>query len=270
MIRLDSFMPTWCCDAPEIPAAMLSKNDGAAIKPSGTATVDGTVKQEFVTTNADVIAGFSSRGPSPFNFLLKPDITAPGVNVLSSTFDLSKDNVGPDTWSFFQGTSMATPHVAGAAALLRWRHPDWSPDQVKSALVTTAKRPVFDHVNGTAATGVLTRGGGRIDVAAADGANATFAPASVSFGFYQGNSAITASRTVTHNAGAGATIVVAAASSADGLTIAITKTSGSFTATLTATKSVASGDYTGDIVVTTGGQTHRLPYWVRIDRKAKP
>jgi len=255
---------------PEIPAAMLSKNDGAAIKPSGTATVDGTVKQEFVTTNADIIAGFSSRGPSPFNFLLKPDITAPGVNVLSSTFDLSKDNVGPDTWSFFQGTSMATPHVAGAAALLRWRHPDWSPDQVKSALVTTAKRPVFDHVNGTAATGVLTRGGGRIDVAAADGANATFAPASVSFGFYQGNSAITASRTVTHNAGAGATIVVAAASSADGLTIAITKTSGSFTATLTATKSVASGDYTGDIVVTTGGQTHRLPYWVRIDRKAKP
>jgi minor extracellular serine protease Vpr len=255
---------------PEIPAAMLSKNDGAAIKPSGTATVDGTVKQEFVTTNADIIAGFSSRGPSPFNFLLKPDITAPGVNVLSSTFDLSKDNVGPDTWSFFQGTSMATPHVAGAAALLRWRHPDWSPDQVKSALVTTAKRPVFDHVNGTAATGVLTRGGGRIDVAAADGANATFAPASVSFGFYQGNSAITASRTVTHNAGAGATIVVAAASSADGLTIAITKNSGSFTATLTATKSVASGDYTGDIVVTTGGQTHRLPYWVRIDRKAKP
>jgi minor extracellular serine protease Vpr len=255
---------------PEIPAAMLSKNDGAAIKPSGTATVDGTVKQEFVTTNADIIAGFSSRGPSPFNFLLKPDITAPGVNVLSSTFDTSQGTVGPDTWSFFQGTSMATPHVAGAAALLRWRHPDWSPDQVKSALVTTAKRPVFDHVNGTAATGVLTRGGGRIDVAAADGANATFAPASVSFGFYQGSSAISASRTITHSAGASATIAVAQANSASGLNISITRNNGSFTATLTATTNVASGDYTGDIVVTNGGQTHKLPYWVRIDRKGKP
>jgi minor extracellular serine protease Vpr len=256
---------------PTIPAAMLSKNDGTAIKPSGTATVNGTVKQEFVTTNADIIAGFSSRGPSPFNFLIKPDITAPGVNVLSSTFDLSEGTVGADTWSFFQGTSMATPHVAGAAALLRWRHPDWTPDQVKSALVTTAKRPVWDHVNGTAPTGVLTRGGGRIDVAAADGANATFAPASVSFGFHQGGgSAISVSRTVTHTAGSSATIVVAPANPTAGLNISITRSGGSFTATLTATKDVASGDYTGDIVVTTGGQTHRLPYWVRIDRKGKP
>jgi minor extracellular serine protease Vpr len=255
---------------PTIPAAMLSKNDGAAIKPSGTATVDGTVKAEFVTTNADIIAGFSSRGPSPFNFLIKPDITAPGVNVLSSTFDLSEDTVGADTWSFFQGTSMATPHTAGAAALLRWRHPDWTPDQVKSALVTTAKRPVFDHVNGTAATGVLTRGGGRIDVLAATRASATFAPASLSFGFHQGSAAISASRTVTYSAGSSVTVAVAQANSASGLDITVTQSAGSFTVALTATKSVASGDYTGDIVVTTGGQTHRLPYWIRIDRKAKP
>ncbi|HEV8536295.1 MAG TPA: S8 family serine peptidase [Candidatus Limnocylindria bacterium] len=255
---------------PTIPAAMLSKNDGAAIKPSGTATVDGTVKKEFVTANADIIAGFSSRGPSPFNFLIKPDVAAPGVNVLSSTFDTSQGTVGADTWSFFQGTSMATPHVAGAAALLRWRHPDWTPDQVKSALVTTAKRPVFDHVTGTNATGVLTRGGGRIDVLAATQANATFAPASVSFGFHQGSAEISENRTVTHTAGASATIAVAQANPTAGLNITITTSGGSFTATLTASKSVASGDYTGDIVVTTGGQTHRLPYWIRIDRKAKP
>jgi minor extracellular serine protease Vpr len=254
---------------PTIPAAMLSKNDGAAIGSSGTATVNGTVKQEFVTANADIIAGFSSRGPSPFNFLIKPDVTAPGVNVLSSTFDLSAGTVGVDTWSFFQGTSMATPHVAGAAALLRWRHPLWDPDQVKSALVTTAKRPVFDHVAGTNPTGVLTRGGGRIDVLAATGTNTTFAPASVSFGFHQGSSAISVSRTVTHTA-ASATINVTKAGWTTGPTITVAQSSGSFTVTLTAAKSVASGDYTGDIEVTAGTQTHRLPYWVRIDRKAKP
>jgi minor extracellular serine protease Vpr len=252
---------------PTIPAAMLGKNEGASIKPSGMVTVNGTAKQEFVTTNADIIAGFSSRGPTPFTALIKPDITAPGVNVLSSTFDLSAGTVGADTWSFFQGTSMATPHVAGAAALLLWRHPSWTPDQVKSALVTTAKRPVTDHVNGTAATGVLTRGGGRIDVAAADSANATFAPASVSFGFHQGKTAISVSRTVTYAAASSVTVAVAPANTADGLSVTVTRNNGSFTATLTATRTVATGDYSGDIVVTTGGQTHRLPYWVRIDRK---
>jgi minor extracellular serine protease Vpr len=253
---------------PTIPAVMLANNTAVAIKPSGTVTVDGTVRQEFVTTNADIIAGFSSRGPSPFNFLIKPDITAPGVNVLSSTFDLSEGTVGADTWSFFQGTSMATPHVAGAAALLLWRHPGWTPDQVKSALVTTAKRPVFDHVTGTNATGVLARGGGRIDLAAADTANATFAPASISFGLHKGGgTSISVSRTVTHTAGAAATIVVRQANPTAGLNITITRSGSSFTATLTATKAVASGDYTGDIEVTTGGQTHRLPYWIRIDRR---
>lgn len=72
---------------PDIPAAMLSKDNGNAMKPSGTVTVDGTQIDEFVTENADIIAGFSSRGPTPFNYLIKPDATAPGVNVYSSVFD---------------------------------------------------------------------------------------------------------------------------------------------------------------------------------------
>ena len=72
---------------------------------------------------------------------LKPDITSVGVNVLSSVTCVDK---GPDCpgdgsgWAFFQGTSMATPHIAGSAAVLLQLHPDWSPAQIKSALVNHA------------------------------------------------------------------------------------------------------------------------------------
>src|SRR5207247_10392112 len=73
-------------------------------------------------------ADFSSVGPSTLSLRLKPDVAAPGVDVLSSV---------PGGWASVSGTSMASPHVAGAAALLRERHPDWTVADVKSALVET-------------------------------------------------------------------------------------------------------------------------------------
>ncbi|XP_058085395.1 subtilisin-like protease SBT3.9 [Magnolia sinica] len=79
---------------------------------------------------APKIASFSSRGPSPFNStILKPDVAAPGVNILAAI---------NDGYEFRSGTSMSCPHVAGIAALLRSLHPNWSPAAIKSALVTTA------------------------------------------------------------------------------------------------------------------------------------
>ena len=72
-------------------------------------------------------AGFSSVGPTTISLRLKPDVAAPGVNVLSS--------VSGGGWAEFSGTSMASPHVAGSAALLRQRHPAWTVEQLKSALV---------------------------------------------------------------------------------------------------------------------------------------
>ncbi|HYU58959.1 MAG TPA: S8 family serine peptidase, partial [Actinomycetota bacterium] len=83
-------------------------------------------------SKSDVIASFSSSGPTPLADRLKPDVAAPGVSILSSV--PSREG----TWVQFSGTSMATPHVAGGAALLRQRHPEWSVAQVKSALVLTA------------------------------------------------------------------------------------------------------------------------------------
>jgi minor extracellular serine protease Vpr len=254
---------------PTIPAAMVSKSDGTAMKPSGTATIDGRTPQEFVTTNADIIAGFSSRGPTPFTFLIKPDVTAPGVNVYSSVFK--------NAFAMFQGTSMATPHLAGSAALLLQAHPGWSPADAKSALVDTAKRPVFDHVTGTNPTGVLTRGGGRIDLAAATATPLTLDPASASFGKFIG------SATVAGTVAVGVRNVSGGAQSCSvGLTgpTIVTASPGSFslanggTTTLSVRlnggTTLASGDFSGDVVVTCGAKTLRAPWFTRIDREGKP
>src|SRR5256712_7048767 len=169
---------------PTIPAAMVSIGDGGVLKAHSGASIkaDGTVIKEIVTSNADYLAGFSSRGPTPYTFLIKPDVTAPGVNVLSSVFAINPDGTFAPSYALFSGTSMATPHTTGSAALLLAAHPAWTPEQVKSALVNTADRPVKSPSNGAALASPLSRGGGRINVRSADQTPATLSPASVSFG----------------------------------------------------------------------------------------
>lgn len=108
----------------------------------------------------DEIATFSSRGPSGATHDIKPEVVAPGVSILSSVL-----NGGVQR---FSGTSMATPHVAGAAALLLSLHPDWTPAKVKSAIVSTST-----PLGGNA----MTEGAGRLDaLAAADVATSVNAP----------------------------------------------------------------------------------------------
>ncbi|HLE99042.1 MAG TPA: S8 family serine peptidase [Gaiellaceae bacterium] len=261
---------------PTIPAAMVSNTDGVAMGASGEATVDGTSPSEFITANADVIAGFSSRGPAPFTYLIKPDVTAPGVNVYSSVFE--------DEYAFFNGTSMATPHVAGAAALLLDSHPGWSPADVKSALVNTAKRPVFTHVPpGTAPASLLTRGGGRIDVASgASDTPLTIDPASASFGFFNGNKDVSGTigllvRNVTASS-------KTCSISESPLSTKISLSTNDFTLAAGATTTVnivlaagksnstGSGDLTGDILIDCNGTTPdlRVPWLAVINREAKP
>ncbi|KAK8480633.1 hypothetical protein V6N11_047238 [Hibiscus sabdariffa] len=84
------------------------------------------------------VAFFSSRGPSSIApEILKPDITAPGVNILAATSQMDQWMDGG--YAIHSGTSMATPHVSGIVALLKAVHPDWSPAAIKSALITTAR-----------------------------------------------------------------------------------------------------------------------------------
>ncbi|MFI7675317.1 S8 family serine peptidase [Actinophytocola sp. NPDC049390] len=99
----------------------------------------------------DQLAGFSGRGPRLGDHGLKPDLTAPGVDIVAA-----KANGGHVSLS---GTSMAAPHVAGAAAILAAQHPGWAADQLKGTLMGTAAP--------NDALTVFEQGAGRVDVAAA-------------------------------------------------------------------------------------------------------
>ncbi|WP_328919935.1 S8 family serine peptidase [Streptomyces sp. NBC_00208] len=114
----------------------------------------------------DKLASFSSRGPRFGDKAAKPDITAPGVGIVAARAagTLLGEPVG-DHYVKMSGTSMATPHVAGAAALLAGQHPDWSAQQLKDALVSTSRT-----VSGQVPT---EQGGGRVDVKAAVSAPVT-------------------------------------------------------------------------------------------------
>lgn len=104
----------------------------------------------------DTVAGFSSRGPLTGSYELKPEIVAPGVDIVAArATDTGMGTPVDDLYTASSGTSMAAPHVAGAAALLAQQHPDWSPDQLKSALIGST-----DPVDGDG----YAVGAGRLDI----------------------------------------------------------------------------------------------------------
>ena len=121
-----------------------------------------------------MMAGFSSRGPVAGMGQIKPDVTAPGVAILSATTPVGAPVLSMQSETRYiraSGTSMSGPHVAGAAALIRQARPDWTPDHVRTALINTATnlRDLDDlpKPDGLEADDVLSQGGGLIDVAAA-------------------------------------------------------------------------------------------------------
>jgi len=117
----------------------------------------------------DVTASFSSRGGAsqPLG-ISKPDVAAPGVDILAGYSGQLAVPAGPDgqIFNILSGTSMASPHVAGAAALLKQLHPDWGPGDIKSALMMTATDAVVEEDGVTPAT-PFDVGSGRIDLARA-------------------------------------------------------------------------------------------------------
>ena len=128
-----------------IPALMVGQADGnlfIAEFDAGNA-VDVVLDKGLLLTESEtgnIMAIFSARGPGPVQDIMKPDVTAPGVNILAG-FTPDAANAAPnETFAFLSGTSMATPHVAGVVALLMEEHPDWSPAAIKSALMTSSRQ----------------------------------------------------------------------------------------------------------------------------------
>ncbi|XP_020169135.1 subtilisin-like protease 4 [Aegilops tauschii subsp. strangulata] len=129
-----------------LPASQVTYAAGVEIKnyinsttnPMANISFRGTV---LGTSPAPVITFFSSRGPNVHSpGILKPDITGPGVNVIAAwPFQVGPPSIDlRPTFNILSGTSMSTPHLAGVAALIKSKHPDWSPAAIKSAIMTTA------------------------------------------------------------------------------------------------------------------------------------
>jgi subtilisin family serine protease len=165
-----------------IGAGMISDLDGQQLRAflSGTG---GRAKirvpadiREIETERSGIITSFSSAGPTNFGHELKPDVSAPGLEVLSSTPPATTGS----TFSVFAGTSMATPHIAGAAALLVQRHPLWTAANVKSALMSTAGA-AWGNTARTQEAPVWLEGAGLANVAAADDPQIFTDPQSLSF-----------------------------------------------------------------------------------------
>ncbi|XP_019053282.1 PREDICTED: subtilisin-like protease SBT4.3 isoform X1 [Nelumbo nucifera] len=131
-----------------LPATLLIPENGEKVKSYMNSTRNpqaNILKSEAIHDSiAPVVASFSSRGPNVIIAeIIKPDISAPGVDILAAFSPLAspsgiKSDKRSVKYSIMSGTSMACPHVTGAAAYVKSFHPEWSPSAIKSALMTTA------------------------------------------------------------------------------------------------------------------------------------
>ncbi|MFE6103650.1 S8 family peptidase [Streptomyces laurentii] len=139
--------------------AIAAGNSGPGAKTVGTPGAAAAALTVGAVDANDAVTSFSSRGPRG-DGALKPEITAPGAGIVAArAAGTTMGTPVGDSYTQASGTSMATPHVAGAAAILAQRHPDWTAARLKSQLVSTAKT--------TADTSVFAQGAGRTDVARA-------------------------------------------------------------------------------------------------------
>jgi minor extracellular serine protease Vpr len=262
-----------------VPAGMIADADGARLRAAltptgGRATVRiGRDPLEIQTGRGGTPTSFSSAGLTPFDHDLKPDLSAPGGSILSSTL---RETIG-EPFAVFDGTSMAAPHVSGAAALLRQRHPLWSARQVKSALMSTAG-PAWADTSRTTEASVLIEGAGLVNVGRADNPMVFTDPASLSFHYLnvnRGSSSRPLLATITDAGGGFGTWQVelqpqsATAGTMIDLPASITISPGGdalLTAVARASASAPAGDDYGFIVLRKDDVTRRIPYAFTVER----
>lgn len=143
-----------------IPAGLIRLTAGLELKGHDGVTVavgpDDVVEVFVSPIVADTIASFSSRGPRGYDSKLKPEISAPGVAIFAAAMGTTDKGVS------YSGTSMAAPHIAGVAALMKEAHPDWTNEEIKAAMMNTAV-----DLADVAGQQVPRQGAGRVDALAA-------------------------------------------------------------------------------------------------------
>ncbi len=197
-------------------------------------------------TKADALSSFSSRGPRVGDGAIKPDIAAPGSSIIAARAAGTSMGTPVDaSYTNASGTSMATPHVTGAAAILAQQHPDWKAEQLKAALMAASK-PL--------ALSVYAQGAGRLDVAKATTTTLTTSPASLSFGLMKWPHNGPVTKTLTYRNDGDAPLELALTVPAP-YTVDTTKLTvpahGTASVRVTLTPG-AEGDFTGRVVASTG------------------
>ena len=159
-----------------IPTLGISQANGQYLRSiNGAGAVSAkTIRINSATIFGPAMADFSSRGPVQGLGQIKPDISAPGVNVLSATVRVGAAETNtatmfdPTGYVQASGTSFACPHTAGAVALIKQAHPDWSPDWVRTAMINTATNlrsaTQVPKADGLTSDSIIAQGGGLIDV----------------------------------------------------------------------------------------------------------
>jgi subtilisin family serine protease len=183
---------------PTIPAVMAGYSDEATLvgRVGADVTIEITPQYVYYPSRAGFMESFSSQGPSDVDFRVKPDVVAPGGNVLSS--------IPGNKWAFYSGTSMSSPHMAGMAAVVMGQHSGWTAAQVRSAIVNTANEAA---VKGSfnPLTKPLIIGNGAADLAGAVSAKVALDPVSTSFGAVPAANGNTWSKTIAVSALTGST-----------------------------------------------------------------
>jgi subtilisin family serine protease len=213
------------------------------------------------TTVSRRMAGFSAAAPTPITLQLKPELAAPGVSIVSSV------PAREGLWSAFSGTSMAAPHVAGGAALLKQRHPTWTPAQIKSAMALTGQAAFEEGAADEASTS--RQGGGFLDLQRADQPFVFAAPTAISFGLLTRGRAATRAVSLT-DAGGGAgpwAVTVIPQQTGSGVTFSTAPAAlvpGSLGIRASIGRSAPERTVTGFVYLSRGPDVRRLPFWLRV------
>jgi len=251
------------------PTVMIGDTDGQSLKsylasnPGSTASINPALSP---VSPYNEVAWFSSHGPS-INLRLKPELVAVGTDMYMAAqrFDPNGVMYDPSGYTVADGTSFSTPMIAGALALVKQAHPEFTTWQLKSAVVNTATQDVTE--NGGSAS-VVSAGNGKLSAADALQVAVTVNPATISFGALTSGTTPTPQKMTLHYSGTSAATLTLAAVAVNGNPPSLDKTiltvapgQADPTVTLTLPSSVPStGIYEGRIVIQGAGATVRVPY----------